>query len=177
MQDTRDVIIDVDLKPNDVYTPLSWNRGNLVRWVASILICLIVHDLYRNSRETILSFDGGGSILAIMALLLVLVLCGLLLFPYLRVRAMFRKSQFLTKARRYTIGNGGIATKTDDAATDSKWSAFRNVFETPAVFIFALSPFQAMHVPKRCFASTDDIARVRDLVRENLPGKSKLRND
>jgi len=177
MQDTRDVVVDVDLKPHDVYTPFSWSRRNVIRWVASIVICLIVYDLYRNSRETILSFDGGGSILAIMALLLAFVLCGLLLFPYLRMRALFRKSQILTKTRRHTIGDAGIATKSDDTTTESKWSAFDNVIETPKVFAFALSPFQAMYIPKRCFASTDDIARVRDLVRANLPGKSKLRND
>jgi hypothetical protein len=108
MEDNRVVVVDVALRPNDVYTPFLWSRGNLARWVTAIVLCLIFYDLYKSSRETILSFQGGESILAIMALLVLLVLFGLLLFPYLRVRAMFRNSPGMTKTRRYTLGTTGI---------------------------------------------------------------------
>jgi hypothetical protein len=103
MEDNRGVVVDVDLGPNDVYTPFRWDRHNLARWVISIVLCLIFYDLYKSSRATILSFQGGESILAIIALLVLFILLGLLLFPYLRVRAMFRKSPAMTKTRRYTF--------------------------------------------------------------------------
>lgn len=54
------------------------DRGNLARWVTSIVLCLIFYHLYKDSRETILSFPGGQ---AIIALLVLFILLALLLFP------------------------------------------------------------------------------------------------
>jgi hypothetical protein len=50
MGENRDVIVDVDLRPNDVYTPFCWDRNNLARWVTAIVLCLIFYDLYRSSK-------------------------------------------------------------------------------------------------------------------------------
>ena len=134
------------------------------------VVCLIFYDLYRSSRATILSFQGGESILAIIALLVLLIVLGLLLFPYLRMRAMFRKSPAMTRARRYTIGTTGITIQSDDATSDCKWSLFQQAVETPSAFVFSLTSYHGIYIPKRCFASSDDVARVRDLIRENMPG-------
>jgi hypothetical protein len=177
MEDNRVVVVDVVLKPNDVYTPFRWDRGNLARWVTALLLCMIFYDLYKDSRDTILSFQGGQSTLAIIALLVLFILLGLLLFPYLRVRGMFRGSPAMKKARRYTFGTAGITTQSDDANSDCKWSLFLRVFETPSVFVFSLTTHAAIYVPKRCFASSHDVARVRELIRENMPGKWRLRRD
>jgi hypothetical protein len=35
MENKCDVVVEVDLKPNDVYTPFRWDRGNLARWVTA----------------------------------------------------------------------------------------------------------------------------------------------
>jgi hypothetical protein len=175
MEDNRGVVVDVDLGPNDVYTPFRWDRHNLARWVISIVLCLIFYDLYKSSRATILSFQGGESILAIIALLVLFILLGLLLFPYLRVRAMFRKSPAMTKTRRYTFNSTGITIQSEDASSDCKWSLYQRAYESPSVFIFSLTSYHATYIPKRCFASSDDIARVRDLIRENMPGRWRLR--
>jgi hypothetical protein len=175
MEDNRAVVVDVDLRPNDVYTPFRWDRFNLARWVTSIVLCLIFYDLYKNSRATILSFQGGKSILAIIALLVLFILLGLLLFPYLRLRAMFRKSPTMTKTKRYTIGRSGITIQFDDATSDCKWSLFQRAVETPSVFVLSQTSYHGTYIPKRCFASSADIARVRDLIRENMPGRWRLR--
>jgi hypothetical protein len=53
MENSREVIVDVDLKPNDVYRPFLWSRENAARWVSAIVISLIVYDLYQRSGETI----------------------------------------------------------------------------------------------------------------------------
>jgi hypothetical protein len=177
MDENRNVVVEVDLKPNDVYTPFRWDRGNLARWVTAMLLCLIFYDRYEESRATILSFPGGESILAIIVLLVLFILLALLLFPYLRVRAMFRKSPAMTKTRRYTFAVTGITVQSEDANSGCKWSLFQRAEETPDVFVFSLTSHAAMHVPKRCFTSSDDVARVRDLIRENLLGKWRLRRE
>jgi hypothetical protein len=137
MENSRVVVIDVDLRPNDVYAPFRWGRSNLARWVASVVLCYIFYDLYESSRATILSFQSGESMLVIIALLVLFILPALLLFLYFRVRAMFRKSPALTKTRRYTFGTTGVVIYSEDATSDCKWSLFQRAVETPSVFIFS----------------------------------------
>lgn len=177
MSDDRCVVVEVDLALNDVYSPFRWSRANAARWIASIVLCLIFYDLYRNSRATILSSPTGDSIRAIIVILVVFIFSALLLFPYLRARAMFRKSPALTKMRRYTFQNTGIVIRSEDANTDCKWSLFQRVIETPRVFIFMLTSSTAAYVPKRCFSSSNDVVRVRELVRQNMSGRCRLRRD
>jgi hypothetical protein len=175
MEDNRCVVVDVDLKPNDVYSPFLWERGNIARWVTSFVLCLIFYDLYQNSRATILSFPDGPSILAVIALLVLFILFALLLFPYLRMHAIFRRSKGMTKTRRHTLSAAGITIQSDDVKSECKWSLFQRVHETPGVFVFSHTSHGATYLPKRCFASSDDIVRVRQLIRENMPGRWQLR--
>jgi YcxB-like protein len=174
MENSR-VVVDVDLRPNDVYTPFQWNRSNCARWVASALLCYMLYDMYKSSSATISSFEAGNSILAIIALLVFFILLGLLLFPYLRVRAMFRKSPALTRTRRYTFSTAGLTIHSEDATSDCKWSLFQRVVETQRVFVFSQTSHGGTYVPKRCFASPEDMARLRELIRQNMSGKFKLR--
>jgi hypothetical protein len=177
MDENRDIIVDVSLRPNDVYTPFQWNRGNLARWVSAFVICLIFYDLYKNQSATLLSFPDGQAILRVVALLALFVLFALLVFPYLRMRAIFRKSPAMTKIRRYTFRSTGITIQSDDANSDCKWSLFQRAVETPSVFVFFQTVSAAIYIPKRSFAAPNDVARMRKLVRENMPGKCRLRCD
>jgi YcxB-like protein len=79
------------------------------------------------------------------------------------------------KTRRYTFDSTGIRIQSEDASSDCKWSLYQRGYESPSVFIFSLTSYHATYIPKRCFASSDDIARVRDLIRENMPGRWRLR--
>ncbi len=53
MDENRDIVVDVGLTPNDVYTPFHWNRGNLARWVSAFALCLIFYDLHKNRKRTV----------------------------------------------------------------------------------------------------------------------------
>jgi len=172
-----DVVVEVELRPNDVYTPFLWCRENLVRWVCSGLLGYIFYDLFTRGSEALKSFPGGTSILAILALVAVLILCGLLIFPYLRTRAAFRKSPYLTKLREYKFGSTGVKIQSDDVASECKWSLFKRIVETPTVFLLMYADHAAAYVPKRCFQSRDEIVRLRQLFRDRASGQLQLRRD
>jgi hypothetical protein len=177
MEETRNIVIDVSLRPNDVYTPFQWSRGNFARWVAAIVLCLIFSDLYRNSRQALLSFDGGESILAIVVLLSLLILFGLVVFPYLRMRALFKKSAAATKVWRYTFSDVGVSITTDVTNSVMQWGAFQKAHEMPRLFLLFSSPLQCFYLPKRCFNSPETILQLREMFRKHMSGKITLRND
>lgn len=174
--DNSQVVVDVDLKPHDVYTPFLWSQKNVARWAAAIFLCPIFYILYERLSATILSFPTGRSTLVAIVALMVSVLVGLLLFPYVRMRCLFRKSPALTKTRRYTVSARGITIQSDDASGEYKWSLFQRVVETRNVFAFFTSSWSGIYVPKRCFTSQEDIPRMRDVVRQQMPAKYRLRS-
>jgi hypothetical protein len=173
---TTDVTVEIRLKPNDVYTPLQWSWGNLARWVSAAVLCYGFHDLYTRSMETLRSFEGGQSILAILVLLFVFILLGLLLFPYLRVLALFRKPA-MRRPRVVTFSPTGIRIESEDANVDCKWSIVKRVMETRGLFLLLYTTAGAMYLPKRCFASHEDIERLRQIIIENFRGRWQLRRD
>jgi hypothetical protein len=177
MEPVRDVIVEVNLKPNDVFTPFRWERANVIRWVTSGVLTLIFYDLFKSSSDALLSFSGGRSILDIVFVLVAFILLALLLFPYLRLLAFFRASPAIKKPRRLTFGTAGIKSESEDVTSYFKWSAIQRALETRGLFVLTQTKYTAIYVPKRCFASRDEIVRLREIIRDSLPGKWRLRRD
>ena len=178
MEDTStQVVVDVILKPNDVYTPFQWDRYNLGRWVAAAVLCWIFYDLYKNQLDTLRSFPDSASIIAVLLVLAVFILFALLLFPCLRVRALFRKSPQFQKRVRYTLNTEGLSFESESASGALKWSAFDRVVETRKVFAFLITSRSGTYIPKRCLASPSDVGMLRQLIRDNFKGKWTLRRD
>jgi hypothetical protein len=177
MEQEPEVTVEVKLKPSDVYTPFRWDRGNVVRWVSAALLCLIFRDLFGVSGEALRSFPDGRSIFAVVVALFVLILLAILLFPYLRVRALFRGPNRLAATTRITFRPDKILFQTDTASAECKWSVFTRAYETRKVFCFAQGNLGGTYVPKRFFSSPNDVDRLRQMIRENLKGKWTLRRD
>lgn len=169
--------MDVSLRPNDVYTPFQWSRQNLARWVTALFLCWLLYDLLHNSSEALLSFPSGQSILEVVVVLAVFIVLGLVLFPYLRLLAQFRKFPATRAPRRLTFGPNGIRIESEVANSDCKWALIQKVFETNSLFVLSYTSGGAMYVPKRCLASHDEVLRLREIFRENLPQKWRLRRD
>jgi len=177
MNDGRELTVEFSLKPSDVYSPFRWDRSNLARWVVSGLLCYIFYDLFKHSAETLKSFDGGTSILAIVILLFILIMLALLLFPFLRVMAIFRGTPGFARPKRVTFRPDLILFESPEAKSECKWTLFSRVFETPRVFALSQGKAGGTYIPKRCFASRQDIEFLRQLIRENFKGKATLRRD
>jgi hypothetical protein len=177
MNDGRERTVEFTLRPGDVYSPFRWGRDNLARWVTAALLCYIFYDLYNRSGETFRSFEGGNSILAIVVLLFLFVLLGLLLFPFLRLLAIFRSTPDFASPRRITFRPDAILFQSAQAKSECKWTLFSRVFETPRVFVLAQGKAGGEYIPKRCFTSSEDITFLRKLIRENFKGKATLRRD
>jgi hypothetical protein len=176
MEPPESVTVEYQLKPNDVYTPFQWRRENLWRWIAAIVLSYIFYDRYKDSAETIRAFDSGGSILAIIAVLWIFILLALLLFPYLRTLAHFKKSAEMRGPARVEFRDEGIHFENRHVVSDVKWSLYNQAVETRSLFCLASASYVATYVPKRCM-SKSDIAALRQLIRASVRGKVQLRMD
>jgi YcxB-like protein len=108
---------------------------------------------------------------------LVFILLAILLFPYLRVRGLFRKPSRLAEPTRISFRPDKIIFQSDHGTSECKWTIFVSVYEMRKIFVFSQGKVGGTYVPKRCFSSPEDVALLRTLIRENLKGKWTLRRD
>ncbi len=175
MENSREIIVEYQLQPNDVYTPFQASRENIIRWVLAITLCVIFYLGYPELVEMTASNENGGAILAIVVVLAVFILLALLLFPYLRVRARFRNSERLRETLRYELRDQGIHFVSEHVTSDSKWSLFVRAWETKTKFALG-SDFRALYIPKRCL-TPENVKLLRQMIRENVKGNIQLRAD
>src|SRR6267378_2230586 len=175
MSNSEQVSVEVVLKPNDVYHPLMWSWSNLWRWVVAIVLCRVVYDVFFAPRVSLESMPDVDAIRLVILVLTLLIVLGLLLFPYLRVLAMFKETPSLNKPRQYTFSADGIRLKSEDGSANLKWSLFVRIFETSTLFVFQQTRYAATYLPKRFLKSEHEISGLRQLIRDNFKGNWRLR--
>jgi hypothetical protein len=175
MSNNEQVSVEVVLKPNDVYHPFMWSWSNLWRWVVAIVLCRVAYDVFFAKGVSLESMPDADAIRLVMLVLTVFIVLGLLLFPYLRVLAMFRETPSLNKPRQYTFSADGIRFESEDASGNFKWSALIRIYETRTLFVFQQSSRAAAYIPKRFIKSEGELPRLRQLIRDNFKGKWRLR--
>lgn len=112
----------------------------------------------------------------VLYLLISFAFLALLVFPYVRLLAMFWNSPALKKPRQITLDAQGMRVESDDMRGDYKWSVFQSVHESTKVFAFAPTSWQGIYLPKRCLKGPEEILLVRQLIREHFQGAKHLRN-
>jgi hypothetical protein len=110
-------------------------------------------------------------------LLFALIILGLTLFPYLRLRAAMKTAPGFQNPTRYDFSSDGLHAVNDVSSADVKWSGFYRILETRTTFILLRSQNFATYVPKRCFRTTREIVLLRQLIMENFKGKWRLRRE
>ena len=75
---------------------------------------------------------------------------------------------------RYQLSNNGVEMETSVGSANLSWAAFGRAVETPSLFLFFVTKGMAYAIPKRSFASEEEAAAFRELLRDNVK-KTKLR--
>jgi hypothetical protein len=179
MLENSGLTVRFNLRPRDVYDPVrdlslcTW--GNIIRWVLVLFACYLIygsHPIWSAADSEPLTVSA----LFVRALLFVLVFVAVFLYPYFRVRSIFHESPVLQKDRKVSFSADGIHIESEEGRGDFKWSLFRNIVETPRLFLFMQTTRSgAMYIPKRCLFELDDAAKLRSLIRANFSGKARLR--
>jgi YcxB-like protein len=100
---------------------------------------------------------------------------GALFVPRLRARLMIRYGPTVRELRRYSLSDQGVHIESELLAAELRWGAFFKIEESRRSFLLYQSPLSAWVIPKRCFSTADELARLRDLLRANFGGKLSLR--
>ncbi len=75
---------------------------------------------------------------------------------------------------KYHVSNDAVQVESTLARSELRWNAFVDAREVSAAFYLYLTRDHFYVIPKRCFASADDPAMFRNILREKFPKAKSL---
>jgi hypothetical protein len=124
----------------------------------------------------------GTQYVAFVALLMVppfpyLLLAGLIfvavVLPYLRSRAFVRATMGMSSTLSCAIGQQGVDVRRQGSQAHYDWEAVRNAKQTSSLIVIYVDGLSAPVIPKRCFASSEQVNEVRSIIAAYAKSKVK----
>lgn len=84
-------------------------------------------------------------------------------------------AKFLHETHHYTFTEEEIEIAAQSSAGRQNWGNIREAFETKSNFLLFISLNQIFIIPKRCFQGGEDISRFKDLLKNKLGSKAKIK--
>lgn len=94
---------------------------------------------------------------------------------YLETKRQLASSKFLHETQRYTFTEEGVETASLSSSGRQSWGLIREAFETENNFLLFISLTQMFIIPKRCFQSSEHIKQFKDLLKNRLGSKAKIK--
>ena len=163
-----------DLRIRDLYWLFFSNAIRKLiyaRWVLAMVLILLV--------------ALGAQYIAMVAVLLLppflyLLLGGLifiaLALPYLHSRAFVRATMGTSSSLSCIIGPQGVDVRRRGSQAHYDWEAVLNAKQTSSLILIYVDGHSALVIPKRCFASSQQLNDVRSIVTAHAKSKVKRRD-
>ncbi len=168
----------------DFYTSRNKNPLNkVIIYIAAVLILLSVVLLLTNRQsdsgnETVTSMESGAeensqlsSHQITVGVLFVFVIISSVLHPVLikrNLKKQFRTNKLLQQETEYTISENGIHRKSESFDSTYKWYDIYKIIEKENMFIIYESSNSVLILPKRFFYSDNELARLKELIKEKM---------
>lgn len=163
------------------YTPTSSDFVRILIWYrwkrlaitfGIVLVVLFFITIYLANAKSKTQNPDAVQTLVITMIISPLVVTGL---TYLSIRRQAKKIEASAQASEVIFETDGIKMITPNASSESKWERYQKVFETKRDFIFFPQHNIFFGIPKRHFADGVEIGRLREILKQGLGKKAKLR--
>jgi len=170
-----EIHIEVRFTLSDFFRPFKPSKTNLVCWTLAVAAWAAIYVLFFSP-----SAQRQGYLAPIKPAACVVGICltvALLAAPYLQARMAANNAPIFQETFHYTVSSLGVHVQTENSRTEYTWSAFREVVETPELFILRRRTDSASYLPKRCFSKPEDVPRLRSLISDYFRGDCNFQNN
>ena len=93
---------------------------------------------------------------------------------YLNTLYLFNSKTFLQHEVRYVFSSDGINAIGESTPGETRWSHVPKAIELSQDFLIFYTTERMYTLPKRCFASAEEVARFRRILERELGDRAKL---
>jgi hypothetical protein len=175
----KTVTVTAKLAHRDVFAYSMWNlfdRNIVLKIIMYFtMLCLALFPLSFVLRNTVSEFKDVPLRFHFYLLLLPFVHFMNVVMIFFMSRRVFMQNRFMREEIRYAFGDEGVQVSTDTRTSRHQWSMYGKVVETRRHFLFFYPDAMAHLIPKRCFKGTEELDRLREVLRDGLGDKARLR--
>lgn len=183
MTDARSLEVIIQLEQNDLSragVDIAFDRLTLYRWVtvgvgsgmfSAMLAYLVFHSIDSVDLQTAVLIAGLLGVLFLPSVMIAAIYIN----SGRAARSLLQNTPSLRGPTRWTFSENGVETEGPTARAELRWATFTRVLETKQQYLLFPQDTQAWVIPKRCFQSEMEIARMRELARRLVPA-AKLRS-
>ena len=165
--------VDIDLKESDLQRANFW--FGLTGWSNRLTLILITLGGLLLLFRIAPSWVFPNSIALILSIIMLGFLPFYFGFIWFQTKRSFQNLQDFQKKIQYTFTPHGYSVRDGKSSADVSWDSILRAAESEYSFhlFFGRSVFHT--VPKRCFKSSDDVVRLRTLLKTSLGAKATIR--
>ena len=167
------VEVQFDLKIGDLYWLLfssAIQKLIYARWVLAIALIFLVAI-----GTKYIAFAGFLVLPPVLFLLLVGAILVAVVLPYIRSRSFVRATMGESTILSCTIGPQGVDLRRQSSAAHYNWEAVRSAKQTSSLVLIYVDR-HGLVIPKRCFASSQQLNDFRSIVAAHVKVKAKPRD-
>jgi len=168
------VDVDVELEVADVVNAAVALFVRRARYAVAgyvVALCLVLLVLESPAPRLI-----PLEILRPLGISLVLLPAFLLGFIYWNTKGYFARSEKKARSMRYRFCTDSLDVHSEARGGFLPWFALHEAIEIKSSFLLFIAPHEHYLIPKRCFGDPAEIETVRELLREQMGGKARLRS-
>lgn len=163
------VCVDVLLAEQDVlnYQKAAAKKAPVAIVAAFGLILLVIGAYRIITGEAFVRIDQDQFLL-IPTILQIVLGAFFLSIPFTMKRAFlksYKTNKLLQKTQSYELNQEGIHITSEFTNSSIKWSDLYKAMNTKMNFLLYLSKQQAYVLPKRCFANTEELRYVEEIIK------------
>ena len=174
--DEKKIEIEVVNTAQDYRRVLFQQQWKRVVLIAIIYLLIIVPTLWLTMFGAGANpFESKNNDIVIVMILFGLLPILMAANIYFGVWKQADKVSKMIERAKYTFAEQGIETVTDSSSSQNDWSRLSKIRETKKDFILYPQENVFFVIPKRFYKNETQIEEFRNLVREKLGGKAKLK--
>jgi ABC-type multidrug transport system fused ATPase/permease subunit len=112
-------------------------------------------------------------------LIVLFIICAIpfvfLAASYFSLRKLARKLAKATEETHFTFSENEVEINSSSRSTKTSWKNYEKIQETKEDFVCYLNNYTFHPIPKNSFKNEQQLNEFRELVREKLGGKAKLK--
>jgi hypothetical protein len=167
------VDVSVDLQLSDLLRANYWfffsKWSNRIIMVIFILLSIV-------SALAFLVNDNASSY-GLYASVIVIVPALLIAMIYIQAKRNFSNLKGFQKNIRYTFAYDGYDVRDEKSSSHVSWDSILRAVETDSSFNLFFHKVLFYTVPKRCIRGDSDIRLLRDILKQNLGDKAKVKSE
>ena len=175
MNNRAEVEVVINLQLSDLLRANYWYFFS--KWSNRIIMVFFILMSVGSALAFLLSSSASSTSYELYALVIMIVPVLLIAIVYFQAKRTFSNLKEFQKNIQYTFAYDGYDVRDEKSSSHVSWDSILRGVETESSFNLFFHKILFHTVPKRCIRDDSDVRLMRDILKQNLGDKAKVKSE